>query len=555
MTPESLQELVQSGETFRVEFKRDKDLDDTKIVTAVVCLANGQGGRLLLGVDDDGAFSGLSPRHGDRTDPARLRAMILNNTEPPVATDVHIIRVRDVDVAVVTVYPARTPVGSKAGVFVRRATRADGSPECVPYRAHEIISAGFSMEGRDYAETVAREADADDLDPLEFDRFRRLCADGRGDRGLAEASDVEILRALRLTRADSGGITLGAIMLFGRQTALASYVPTAEVLFQESRAGAIATNEQLRLPLFRVAERIRDLINVRNSQQEVMVGFHRVGVPRLPDGIVREALANALVHRDYSELGPITVQLNEDQLRVSSPGGLPPGITLQNMLEESRPRSVIVADAFKRAGLVDRYGRGVAGMYTGLLRLGRNGPDFAATSDRRVVVAIPTSDADLDMVRFIIEYENSEQTKLSLLHLRVLHELKDVGGSALPDLAASLGTAESRLRVEVARLTERGLVEPRGGGRSRRFHLTAAFYRTAESSEYVRLQDTDPIQQDRMVLAYVDQWGTINRAKAAQLCRLSPPQARRVLRRLVDAGELVLRGEKRGAHYVRPADG
>lgn len=552
MTPEDIHQVALQGESFTVEFKRGRGLNDTDIVDAVVCLANGQGGLLLLGIENDGSVTGLPPRHGDRTDPDRLRALILNNTEPAVATDVEVVRVGEEDVVVVGVVAADSPVGSKSGVFVRRATKADGSPECVPYRAHEIISAGLSLQGRDYAEASARGASVADLDSREFDRFRRLCGDGRGDRGLADASDEEILRALRLIRPDSGELTLGAILLFGKESALEAYVPTAEVLFQESRAGAISANEQLRLPLFRLADRIRDLIDVRNSEQELMVGLHRVGIPRVPKGIVREAVANALIHRDYSELGPITVRLSDDHLRVASPGGFPPGITFRTLLDESKPRSVVLAEAFKRAGLVDRYGRGIPDMYLQLLRLGRSGPDYSASNDKMVVVSIPTSDADLEMVRFVIEYEDAEHTRLSLLHLRILHELKAVGGSALADLAATLSVSDAKLRADLVRLTEMGLVEPRGHGRSRRFHLTASFYRSAHASAYVRLQDTDPIQQDRMVLTYVDQWGSITRAKAAELCRLSPQQARLVLRRLVDAGELELKGEKRGAHYVRP---
>lgn len=552
VTPEQIQQIAAEGESFTTEFKRARGLNDTEIVNAVVCMANGHGGQLFLGIEDNGTITGLPPRHGDRTDTDRLRAMILNKTEPAVATDVEIVRVGEHDVAVITIETAPSPVGSKGGVFLRRATKADGTPECVPYRAHEIISTGLSAQGRDYAETPARGATNDDLDPREFDRFRQLCDDGRGDRGLATASNEEVLRAIRLVRHDTGELTLGAIMLFGREAALAAHVPTAEALFQESRSGEITTNEQIRLPLFRAVERIRDLIDVRNSEQELMLGLHRVGIPRLPDGIVREAVANALIHRDYSELGPITVRLSDDQLRVTSPGGFPPGITLQNFLEESKPRSVILADAFKRAGLVDRYGRGIPEMYLQMLRLGRNAPSYAATNDKAVIVAIPTSDADLEMVRFVIEYEESAQLRLGLLHLRALHELKAVGGSTTPELAAALDISEARLRGELARLTEMGLVEPRGNGRGRRFHLTAAFYRSAHASEYVRMQDTDPIQQDQMVLAYVDRWGTITRSKAAELCRLSPQQARLVLRRLVDTGELELRGERRGSHYVRP---
>lgn len=330
------------------------------------------------------------------------------------------------------------------------------------------------------------------------------------------------------------------------------HLPTAEVLFQESRHGKITTNENLRLPLFRVADRIRELVEVRNSEQELMLGLHRVAVPRLPMGIVREAVANALIHRDYSELGPVAIQLSDEQLRVSSPGGFPPGITLDTFLEESKPRSVLLADAFKRAGLVDRYGRGVPEMYNQLLRLGRGVPDYSATNDKAVTVSVATTDADLEMVRFVVEFEDAAQSPLTLHQLRLLHELKVVGDAAVADLDAILRVGQPSVRSGLSQLVELGLVEQRGTGRSRRFHLTAAFYRSARASEYIRRKDTDPIQQDQMVLAYVDQWGRITRGKAAELCRLSPAQARQVLRRLVDAGELELRGERRGAHYVRP---
>lgn len=551
MTPDQVRTLADAGETFTVEFKRAHGLSDSDLVTAVVCLANGAGGTLLLGVEDDGRITGLPPRHGSRTDPDRVRALVINKTEPPVSPDVEIVQVDDVAVAVITVEPAATPVGTKAGVFVRRSTQADGRPECVPYRAHELISAGLSAQGRDYAETRALGLTLEQLDPGEFQRFRQLCASGKGDGGLAAAGDEEILRALRLIRPDTGELTLGAALLFGTEHVPATHVPTAEVLFQESRAGAITSDVTTRAPLLRVAERIKDLIDVRNTEQEVMLGLHRVAIPRLPDGIVREAVANALVHRDYAELGPIRIQLDEDQFRVSSPGGFPPGITFDNLLEDSRPRSVILAETFKRAGIVDRYGRGVQQMYLQLLRLGRDGPDYSGTNDKTVVVTIPTSDADLEMVRFVIEHEERTGNPIPLRHLRVLHELKANGQASLGELVHALATPEARVRAGLARLTEAGLVEPRGHGRSRRYHLTAAFYRTSEASAYVRLLDTDPIQQDQMVLSYVDRWGSITRAKAAELCRLSPTQARGVLKRLVERGELELRGERRGAHYVR----
>jgi ATP-dependent DNA helicase RecG len=190
-------------------------------------------------------------------------------------------------------------------------------------------------------------------------------------------------------------------------------------------------------------------------------------------------------------------------------------------------------------------------MFEALLRLGRSGPDYSASNEKTVVVSIPTSDADLEMVRFVVEYEDSVGAALPLRQLWLLHILKEGGPAPVDDLAQELSATTSVVRSELARLAEAGLVEQRGSGRSRRYHLTTAFYRTADSNEYVRLRGFDPLQQEQMVLSYVDAWGSITRGKAAELCRIAPQQARTLLKRLVDAGTLELRGERRGAHYVR----
>lgn len=546
--------VAAAGESLTVEFKRATrgSINHREITEAVVCLANGEGGRLLLGVENDGTITGAEDPSGGRVDQVSMRAMILNRTEPPTPALVEVVEVEpDVDVVVIDVDKAPGPVGTKEGLYKRRSVQHDGTPRCVAYLPHEIISSGLSASGRDYAETSVRDATLSDLDPREFDRFRALCRTDKGDSSLASASDDDILRALRLVRPGTQEVTLGAILLLGTADALARYVPTAEVLLQELRGTSLVTNEQIRAPLFKTAERVRELLAVRNSEQEILVGIQRIGIPRLPDGIVREVVANALVHRDYSELGPIRVQLSDDDLRVTSTGGLPAGITLANLLDESRPRSVILADAFKRAGIVDRNGRGVREIYLGLLRSGRSGPDYSATNDKLVTVVIPTSDADIEIVRFVIGHDQQAGRPLTIGQLQILHELKAVHDTTASEISDVLHVPEVKSREVLARLGEMGLVEPRGTGRGRRYFLTAAFYRSADANAYVRLQDTEPLQQEQMIINYVEKFGSITRGKAAELCRLSPQQARAVLKRLTEEGELKLTGERRGARYIR----
>jgi ATP-dependent DNA helicase RecG len=127
-------------------------------------------------------------------------------------------------------------------------------------------------------------------------------------------------------------------------------------------------------------------------QAEIDAGLLRLSIPLVPREAVREVVANALVHRDYTRLGPVQVQLTDESLTVSNPGGFPEGITLGNFLRESRPRSPLLADAFARAGLVERTGRGINRMFESTLRIGRDAPDLSRSSDLTLTGLVPRCD-------------------------------------------------------------------------------------------------------------------------------------------------------------------
>ena len=154
-------------------------------------------------------------------------------------------------------------------------------------------------------------------------------------------------------------------------------------------------------------------------------------------------------------------------------------------------------------------------------------------------------------MRFLLTFENERQRALGLDHLRVIHEIKALGSAAPTELADGLAMLPATTRSIATQLVELGIVESRGVGRSRRLHLTPRFYDLAQDrTAYVRVKAADPLQQQRMIRDYVDAYGAITRGQAAALCQLSPGQARSLLKRLVDAGDLRLVGEKRGAKYV-----
>ncbi|MEW6047743.1 MAG: ATP-binding protein [Bacillota bacterium] len=148
MTEAELLEIIAGGESFTVEFKGEgrQPLSDRDLVEAVVCLANGEGGLLLVGVEDDGTVTGARPRHeGGFTDPRRVQALIANQTRPSLATRVYSVEVRGKMVLAIDVPRSPVPVGTTEGKYLRRAIGGRGEPACVPYHFHEM-QAGWQME-------------------------------------------------------------------------------------------------------------------------------------------------------------------------------------------------------------------------------------------------------------------------------------------------------------------------------------------------------------------------------------------------------------------------
>lgn len=108
-----------------MEFKGESRAprNDRDLVEVVVCLANGSGGILLVGIEDDGTVTGVRPRHeAGRTDPVRVQALVANSTQP-LAVAVAVVQVSGQEVLVVEVPGSPRVVGTTRGTYVRRAGR------------------------------------------------------------------------------------------------------------------------------------------------------------------------------------------------------------------------------------------------------------------------------------------------------------------------------------------------------------------------------------------------------------------------------------------------
>lgn len=549
MMPAELDELLQGGESRCVEFK--SDVNDDRFIEAVVCLANGEGGRLVLGVDDDGTVIGARPRHGDRTDGARLAALVANKTTPSVSVDVEVFGRPSGPVVVVTVPKARALVATTSGLYVRRAIDVNGKPQCVPMPPNEVTARMARLGAQDVSMLPLPDLGVEDLDPAELRRFRDLARSG-GDSMLAELSDVDLLAALGL-RTTTADLTLGAVLLFGTTAAIRRFAPTHETAFQVLDALEVRVNRIECAPLVKSMIDLADAIKPHNPEDEVEEGLFRLGLPAYSEVAIRELLANALVHRDYAMNGQVRIVIEDQTLSITSAGSFPEGITLGNLLAAPpQPRNPRLADAFKRAGLVERTGRGVNRVFRSQLALGRPQPDYSRSTDSWVEVRLRSAPADRELAAFAAQAQR-EGKPLSLQTLQVLHEVRAERRITSTRTAMVLQLSTDEARAILNNLVERGYLEARGEGKGRTYHLTASMYRQMGGpASYVRTRGFDEIQQQQMVLTYVTEHGSATRAEVAELCQLNPDQATRLLRRLTDSGALEMTGARRTARYRLP---
>ena len=545
--------LLVGGETLEVEFKGGS-INDSELVEAVACLANGSGGILLVGVDDEGKVVGAEPRHGGETHPNRVQSLIANRTEPAVLVTVSVVELDETRVLVVTVPAADTVVATSEGKYVRRAIDVHGKPQCLPMRPHEVIARAGSIGAQDYSRVVVPDLDASDLASAEMERFRELASTG-GDEVLSTLSDDDLLKALNFLTPDNR-LCVGALLLFGTPASIAYRLPTFEVGFQELDGLEVRASTLGHTPLLRAMVEIAAQVHVRNPEEEVDIGLLRVPLPRFANIAIRELVANALVHRDYTLPGPTIAEVAREALVVSNPGGLPEGVTTRNLLTAPpRARNPALADAFKRAGLVERTGRGVNRAFASQLSIGRPAPDYTQSTSSTVVARVRSGPADKELAGFIAEARRGGQ-EFSLQDLLTLHEVRLELRITTARAAELFQVDQNEARASLNSLVDRSLLEARGDGKGRTYHLAASLYgRLGDPSQYVRARGFDDIRQEQMVLTFVDRNGSITRRQATELCQIDSPRASRLLRRLRNEGTLEMHGVKRAAYYVmRRAD-
>lgn len=555
---DDLRSLVAGGERFDLEFVGEEGaaVSDRELAEVVVCLANGRGGTIVLGAEDDGRITGARARHGQYTDPRRLEAAIAGLTVPSCPVEVEVTQLDGRDLVLIQVPPGRPVTSTNDGVYRRRATDAHGRPRCLPFLYHEIQSREAERGRLDPSARVVPEAGWEELDPLEIERVRQTIArnPGRADASLLTLSDPELVKALGLAEGREGveRVRLAGLLMVGREEAIRRLVPAHEVAFQVLAGTRVTANDFFRGALVRVAEEVATRFAARNEEEEIEMGHLRAGIPTYSPAGFREALHNALIHRDYGRLGAVHVQWRAGEIEITNPGGLPEDVRLDNLLVAApHPRNPVLADAFRRIGLVERTGRGIDTIFEGQLRYGRPAPDYSRSTPATVQLVLAGGRGNVALARFYMERDVPGR-RMTVDEMLVVNEVARSGRVDVAAVAHLSQRSEHAVRVILDRMVEGGVLEWREERRESYLVPASAVARALGIGGVGGVPPgAGPDAWEQLILEAVDRGGRITRSEAAELCGLEPREARTVLERLVKRGELEIRGERRGAHYAR----
>ncbi|WP_339095447.1 ATP-binding protein [Deinococcus sp. VB142] len=425
-----------------------------------VGLANARGGTIVVGVDVVG------DPHAER-DAGELHPLMIT----------HAIFELSGGRLTVNVQHHRLPGGARVlSVFVPQAPYVLAAPDgavmawdgahLVPVQPGE----GEPVADQDFTAVVPPDASLADLDPAEVGRLRLL---GRRIEA-ANLPDLDFLRELGLLIPSGGALrpTLAAILLAGTDAALRAHLPQAEVCYFHHATNDVEFQfrEDLRRPIPSLLLRLSELIQARNRFTPVQVGLFRVEVWDHDESVYREALLNALSHRDYTLRDVVHVHHYPDRLEIMNPGGLPGGITPGNILRhQPKRRNPLLAGVLARLGLVEQAGVGVDKMFSLMLRHGKEPPEYDNYPDA-VTLTLHGSAFDSDFVRFVAK-KQEELPQLSLDMLIVLSVLSREGEAPRAQLARALQLPEDRTPRLLRQMEELGLVVRAGVGRGIAYHL------------------------------------------------------------------------------------
>lgn len=507
--------------------ERKSGFNRTAVQEAAVAFSNTDGGVILIGVDDSGAVVGreLTPGMLDDIHTAMREA------RDPGRYSVHELRVDDRPVVVLSI--ARRVEGfsqtSSGRVLVRRGTMK------VALFGGELARFINERSLQRFEETEA----AVTLDQADDGVVSELATTFGWSRDVPDRLAEHGL----LTRNGRDRLTIAGALHLLPDPAERLGKAFIEILRFPADGAEYDKRTEIRGPLHHQLQRAVDEVVSELGSELVVLGVRRYELPRLPQVVLREAVANALAHRSYEMQGTSTrIELYPHLVRIVSPGGLPEPVTVENMRETQAARNLRVITLLRRLGLAEDAGRGVDVMVDSMLEEMLDPPVFE-DSGHSVTVTLPIRSAVTPSERaWVREVEVRgliEPTdRILLVHAARGERLTNARVREL------VGVDAGEARRALHRLRDAEFLVQHGsrGGASYTLNETLA--------PLAGLRLTRQALKELVLELAAGDGPPLTNARVRERTGLDRAEARRLLDELVSEGRLERVGARRGTRYI-----
>jgi ATP-dependent DNA helicase RecG len=430
------------------------------IAENLIAFANAEGGTLVLGLDAEGRAGEM---YVDEELSDALQAA-LRLCRPPVRTEWHQEITASGPVVILRVERSEATHRLADGrLLVRRGV--ENHPLMESEQEHLLVN---RPEG-DFELQAVVGASRSDLDEAVIDSY----IEKRQERTPLHTilpKDTLLQQIGALT--DDRTPTISGILLFGKEPQL--FLPHSRAIFVKfadtSPRGpggsfGYGRREEILGPLPRIIDRTWRVIWEEMDKRAVVKGLHRQEETEYPFAAVREALVNAVAHRDYRLTGrSIEIRMYTDRLEVISPGGLPAHITLDNIVEEHYSRNPRLVNGLYQWGYIEELGLGVDRMIEDMVNAGHQPPKFEAKTHRFSVILYNTRD-----VKRALQAWEQNMNERQVKAIEYLQRSGSITNSEYRDLCPHVGSES--LRLDLADLVTRGILLKIGDKRGTRYIL------------------------------------------------------------------------------------
>ena len=470
MTISELKQLKESED--KVEFKaathtfsyagsehRDQEERRRCFLGYVVAFANEGGGRLILGMTDN------EPHDVVGSDFAQGKIGALEDeTYSRLGIRVRMEELYENGLRVLIAHIPPRPVG--------KMMKFEGVPlmrvgESLRNMSDEEMFAILSEQEPDFSAKICEGISIADLDEAAIKKMKESYARKQKNPGFLQLSTEQVLTDLKLL--ENGKLNNAALVLLAKKEVIHAKLPQSKTIweFRNSEAQIYHdSREVIDEPLFIAIDSIWKLINqpTLNRKYPVQSGAYIFDLYDFNEEVIREAVLNAIAHRDYTITSEAVVKQYPNKIIITNPGGFPKGVTIENILTvSSTPRSRLMTEILEKTGLVERSGQGVDKIFSITLSEGKAEPDYKNSDMFQVSLILRTEIIDKAFHVFVSQYQNSEtEPKLGVEQIITLCKIRN---SIFQNLKTDI----------VSQLEKSGLIE-KLSGHTNRYTLSQEYH-------------------------------------------------------------------------------